>query len=152
MDKYGFTDLFNEFGVEYINVTEEAWQGRIANPQQVWKAVEAKFSPVFTAKLYGCVPKKRFDLQGSTCVSVAKVKHYASFTLKDVLGLVPDPSERGGMGRTTNGLIRASVTLTKSMRHFSTCMVSATCCVTPLPAIPRASLENLEWSTTSLKT
>lgn len=91
LDEYGFTDLFNEFGVEYINVTEEVWQGRTIDPQQVKKTVEAKFSPVFTDKLYGCVPRKLFDLRGSTFVSFAKVKHYASFTLKNVFGLIPDP-------------------------------------------------------------
>ena len=26
LDKYGFTDLFEECGVEYVNVTEEVWQ------------------------------------------------------------------------------------------------------------------------------
>lgn len=91
LDEYGFTDLFDEFGVEYVNVTEEVWQGRTADPQKIKKAVEAKFSPVFTDKLYGCVPKQLFDLQGVTFVSFAKVKQYATFTLKNIFGLIPDP-------------------------------------------------------------
>jgi hypothetical protein len=52
LDKYGFTDLFNEFNVRYVNVTEEVWNGRIANPMEVKEVVESKYKPVHNEKLY----------------------------------------------------------------------------------------------------
>jgi len=91
LDKHGFTDLFKEFGVSYINVTDEVWSGRIADPTEVKKAVESHFKPVQTDKLYSMVPKKLYDLRGSTFISLAKLKTYASFTMKNLFGMIPDP-------------------------------------------------------------
>lgn len=97
LDERGFTDLFNEHGVEYINVTEEVWQERRANPQEIENAVVSKFSPVSEKKLYGCVPQKLYDLRGATFISFAKLKNmysqgtFPSFTMKNFFGLIPDP-------------------------------------------------------------
>ena len=89
--QYGFTDLFNEFGVEYVNVTEEIWQGRTADAQEIKETVETRFDPVFVDKLYSYVPQRLCDLRGATLISFAKVKHYATFTMKNIFGLIPDP-------------------------------------------------------------
>lgn len=91
LDQYGFTDLFNEHGIEYINITEEVWQGRTANPQEIKKAVETRFDPVFTDRLYSYVPQKLYGLRGATFISFAKVKHYTTFTIKNLFGMIPDP-------------------------------------------------------------
>ncbi|MCW4050177.1 MAG: DUF362 domain-containing protein [Candidatus Bathyarchaeota archaeon] len=91
LDERGFTDLFNEFDVEYVNVTDEIWSGRIADPTEVKRSVESRFKPAFTEKLYGMVPKKLHDLRGSTFISFAKLQNYASFTLKNLFGMIPDP-------------------------------------------------------------
>jgi hypothetical protein len=91
LDEYGFTDLFKEFNVEYINVTDEVWSGRIVNSIKVKKAVESRFKPVRIEKLYDMVPKKLYDLRGSTFISFAKLKQYASFTIKNLFGMIPDP-------------------------------------------------------------
>ena len=91
LDERGFTDLFDEFGVEYVNVTDEVWSGRIADPAYVKGAVESRFSPAFTERLYAMMPKRLYDLRGSTFISFAKMQNYASFTLKNVFGLIPDP-------------------------------------------------------------
>jgi hypothetical protein len=74
LDARGYTDLFKEFDVEYINVTDEVWSGRAADPAEVKLAVEARYEPVFTEKLYGLVPKKLYDLRGSTFISYAKMQ------------------------------------------------------------------------------
>ena len=92
LDENGFTDLFKEFNVSYINVTDEVWNGRIADPNEVKRAVETRFKPVQIDKLYSMVPKKLYDLRGSTFISLAKLKMYASFTLKNVFGMIPDPA------------------------------------------------------------
>jgi uncharacterized protein (DUF362 family) len=91
LDERGFTDLFREFDVEYVNVTDEVWSGRIADPEEVKRAVESHFKPTFTEKLYCMVPRKLYDLRGSTFISYAKMQDYNSFTLKNLFGMIPDP-------------------------------------------------------------
>jgi uncharacterized protein (DUF362 family) len=91
LDKYGFTDLFREFDVTYINVTEEVWNGRIANPTDVKRLVTSRFKPVQNVKLYSMIPNKLYELLGSTFISFAKLKTYASFTMKNLFGMIPDP-------------------------------------------------------------
>ncbi len=90
LDQNGFTDLFKELNVDYINVTDEIWSDRIADPTEVKKAVETDFSAV-QDKLYSMIPKKLYDLRGSMFISLAKLKHYASFTIKNIFGMIPDP-------------------------------------------------------------
>ena len=91
LDKYGFTDLFKEFDVTFINVTEEVWNNRISDPDDVKRSVEARFKPVQFEKLYGMIPRQLFELRGSTFISLAKLKSYASFTMKNLFGMIPDP-------------------------------------------------------------
>ena len=91
LDNFGFTDLFKEFNVDYVNVTDEVWSGRIADPTKVKRAVESRFSPVQAEKLFNMVPKKLYELRGSTFISFASLLHHASFTLKNMFGMIPDP-------------------------------------------------------------
>ncbi len=91
LDKHGFLDFFKENGIEYVNATDEAWAGRVADERIVKEAVESKYPPVFTDKLYGFVPEKLFRHRGSVLVSLSKRKGYQSFTMKIMFGLVPDP-------------------------------------------------------------
>ncbi|MFQ6124524.1 MAG: hypothetical protein ACE5R6_07975 [Candidatus Heimdallarchaeota archaeon] len=47
LDEQGFTDLFKEFNVSYINVTDEVWNGRITDPTKVksqWRPVSDRSS------------------------------------------------------------------------------------------------------------
>jgi hypothetical protein len=37
LDRYGFTDLFDDFNVTYINTTDEVWNNRYTNPVIVKK-------------------------------------------------------------------------------------------------------------------
>jgi hypothetical protein len=91
LDDFGFTDLFQEFNVDYVNVTDEVWSGRIADSNEVKKAVESQYSPVHTEKLYDMVPKKLYQMRGSTFISFASLLHHASFTMKNMFGMIPDP-------------------------------------------------------------
>jgi len=95
LEEYGFIDLFNDHGVRYVNVTEEIWQGRVADPQEVKKVVEDRLSPVFNERLYSLVPQKLYELRGATFISFAKLKNpnknIISFTVKNFFGLLPDP-------------------------------------------------------------
>jgi len=91
LDDHGFTDLFQDHGVEYVNVTEEIWRGKTVDEAAVKEAVEGRFNPVSEERLYGFMPERLHRLWGSTLVSFAKAKCYATFTLKNLFGLIPDP-------------------------------------------------------------
>ncbi|MHA2021417.1 MAG: hypothetical protein ACW96N_06860, partial [Candidatus Thorarchaeota archaeon] len=91
LDENGFTDLLNEFDATYINVTDEVWDGNSANPIEVKDLVEARFGPINLQSIYNIIPKKLFDLRGSTFLSLARVKMYATFTLKNLFGMFPEP-------------------------------------------------------------
>ncbi len=91
LDQKGFTDLFTEFNVEYINITDEIWAGNIVDPAQVKQIVEEKYGPLFTEKLYGFIPEKLYKLKGSSLISFNKFKHYPTFTLKNMFGFLPEP-------------------------------------------------------------
>ena len=116
LDEYGFTDLFKEFDVSYVNVTDEVWSGRIADPAEVKNSVESRFKPVRTERLYSMVPKKLYDLRGSTFISLAKLKQYASFTLKNMFGMIPDPLRPWWHG-PQNSMIASSIVDINKVYH-----------------------------------
>ena len=112
-DENGFTDLFKEFDVSYINVTDEVWSRRIADPTEVKKSVESRFDPVQTEMLYSMVPKKLYDLRGSTLISFAKLKMYATFTLKNLFGMIPDPARPWWHGPKGSRIARSIIDINK---------------------------------------
>lgn len=113
LDEYGFSDLFKEFNVDYVNVTEEVWRGRAADPAEVKRLVESRFSPVQVERLYGMVPKKFYDLRGSTFISFARLKNSASFTLKNSFGLIADPLRSWWHGPKNSRIARSIVDVNK---------------------------------------
>jgi uncharacterized protein (DUF362 family) len=113
LEKYGFRDLFDEYNVSYINVTEEVWSGRIADPDEVKQSVESRFKPVKFEKLYHSVPQKIFDLRGSTFISFARLKMYASFTFKNQFGLYPDPLRPWWHGQKNSRIVKSIIDINK---------------------------------------
>ena len=117
LDTYGFSDLFDECGVEYVNVTEEIWQGRTGDARMIKEAVEARFSPVFKKQLYGYVPAKLYKLQNATFISFGNVKGiggtYPSLTMKNLFGLIPDPLRSWWHGPGDGWLSRSIADITK---------------------------------------
>ena len=117
LDEHGFTDLFLEKGVEYVNATEEVWQGRMADPEDVKEAVESKLSPVFRSELYDQVPKRLYDLRGSTLISFGKVKGIGgtlpSLTMKNMFGMITDPLRSWWHGPRDKWLGRSIVDINK---------------------------------------
>ena len=113
LQRYGFADLFSEFGVSYINVTEEVWNGRTANPADVKKIVESRFKPVQCEQLYRLVPEQLYDLRGSPFVSLARLKMYASFTFKNLFGMIPDPLRSWWHGPNNNRVTANIVDINK---------------------------------------
>ena len=117
LDEYGFTDIFDELGVNYVNVTEEVWEGRTIDAGKVKNAVEARFAPVFRRELYSCIPQKLYELRGATLISFGKVKGirgtFPSLTLKNLFGLIPDPLRSWWHGPNDKWLSRSIVDINK---------------------------------------
>lgn len=112
-DRYGFTDLFDEFGVTYINVTEEVWNGQVVNPAVIKQLVETQYRPVQHEILYNMIPKALYDLRGSTFISLARLKMYASFTMKNLFGMIPDPLRPWWHGPSGTRIARSIVDINK---------------------------------------
>jgi uncharacterized protein (DUF362 family) len=118
LDQYGFTDLFTEFNVEYVNVTDEVWSGRIADSDEVKRAVESSFEPVLTEKLYSMMPKKLYDLRESTLISFAKMQDYNSFTMKNLFGMIPDPVRAWWHGPNHSRIASSIIDINKVYRSL----------------------------------
>ncbi len=113
LDENGFTDLFNEFNVTYINVTEEVWNGRTATPTEVKGIVESMYRPVQNEKLYRMVPARLFNLRNSTLISFARMKMYASFTIKNLFGMIPDPLRPYWHGPKDSTIVQSIIDINK---------------------------------------
>jgi uncharacterized protein (DUF362 family) len=117
LDEFGFTDLFNEYGVDYVNVTEEVWQGRTADAEKIKEAVETRFTPVLREELYRYVPQQLYKLRGATLISFGKVKGirgtFPSLTMKNLFGLIPDPLRSWWHGSNDELLGRSIVDINK---------------------------------------
>ncbi len=124
LDEHGFTDLFQEHGAEYVNVTEEIWRGRIVDPGLVRGEVESRFGPALREKIYGFMPERLHRHRGSTLISLGKVKGYGgafpSLTLKNMFGLIPDPTRSWWHGPKDRDLSRSIIDITKLYASFFT--------------------------------
>lgn len=91
----GVKELLERYHVEYVNVTEEVWSDRIADPRTIRELVEEKFRPVKREEIYSFIPKRIFDLRDHTLISLNKSRRtieVASLSIKNLFGLIPDPS------------------------------------------------------------
>ena len=113
----GFDVLFREYNVEYVNLTEEVWSERIANPENIRKSVEATFSPVLRKQLYEQVPECVYALRGRKLISFAKLKQQTtnrvSATLKNIFGNIVDPNRMNWHGEQDRDLARSIVDVNK---------------------------------------
>jgi len=117
LDTFGFTDLFKERGVEYVNVTEEVWSKRTTDADLVKQKTESKFKPAFTDRLYTFVPERLYRLEGAPLISYGKVKgihgSFPSLTMKNLFGLIPDPLRAWWHGQDNVNLGRSIVDINK---------------------------------------
>jgi hypothetical protein len=113
LDTYGFTDLFQDYDIEYVNVTDEIWQGKNVNSDVIRNLTESKYSPVKVERMYGFVPSKLYQYTGNTFVSLNRLKQYATFSLKNMFGLIPDPLRSWWHGRNVSRLASSIVDINK---------------------------------------
>ncbi|TRO47613.1 DUF362 domain-containing protein [Candidatus Bathyarchaeota archaeon] len=92
----GIGEVLKRHGVEFMNVTEENWGHRTADPEEVRGLVEAKYDPVAMEEMYGFVPERLLEMRGGDLLSLAKLKRWlppfkASLTVKNFFGMIPGP-------------------------------------------------------------
>lgn len=95
----GIGRIFEEYDVEYINITEEVWSNRVVNPEKIKQEIEKTGYKFFFNDFYGYFPSKLYGIRNkSTFISLAKLKIQAhesvlfSFSIKNLYGLIPSPS------------------------------------------------------------
>jgi uncharacterized protein (DUF362 family) len=93
----GINRVLEKHGVEYLNLTEEIWAGRAADPAAIQRAVEEKYLPVQSADQYARVPARLYEMRGGSLLSLTKYKIVfyplgVSLSVKNLFGLIPGPS------------------------------------------------------------
>jgi uncharacterized protein (DUF362 family) len=117
LEKSGLGKLLQKYDAEYINITEEWWSGRTVDAGTVQNIVESRYKPISHQELYGTVPEKLFELRNLPLVSYAKIKYtlpsvtnFASFSMKNLFGLIPVPNRESYHGSDVEtGLSRSIV-------------------------------------------
>ena len=112
----GIGKVLEEHGAEYLNVTEEVWAGRAADPSEIRDLVEKRYGPVGHIELYGMVPRKLWEQRGHTLINCAKIKAgswedrlFFSLSMKNLFGLIPVPDRTSYHGADDQGLPRSIV-------------------------------------------
>jgi uncharacterized protein (DUF362 family) len=117
LENFGFTDLFEEHDVKYINVTEEIWANKTVNAILVKERVENQYQPVQNESIFGFMPRILARYEGSTLISHGKVKGYGSsfpsLTIKNMFGLIPDPLRSIWHGEDDKDLGQSILDITK---------------------------------------
>jgi uncharacterized protein (DUF362 family) len=98
LDYSGIGDVLEKHDVEFMNITEEMWSERTADPNDVRELVEERYSPVakIVEKMLKGVPQHLYDLRGGSLLSVAKVRlgnppYDVSLAVKNLFGMIPGP-------------------------------------------------------------
>lgn len=93
----GIGKVLEKHGVEFLNITEEYWAERTADPEIVKEIVEVVNLPVVEEDFLGFVPERLYELRGGTLLSLAKVRTleapmWVSLSVKNLFGMIPGPS------------------------------------------------------------
>ena len=144
----GIGEILKKHGVEFLNITEENWGGRTANPELIKNAVVGKHPPVKSQGFYGFVPEKLYEMRGCDLLSLAKVRvleapMHVSLAVKNFFGMIPGPRRAPYHGRKHSKLNQSIVDIYKV--YDSLFNISAV-----VEAVLTASLrdtETLKWNT-----
>ncbi len=117
-DYSGIGKVLEKHGVEFLNITEENWGGRTADPELIREAVEEKHTPLEREDFLGFVPERLHEIRGSDLLSLAKVRvleapMYVSLAVKNFFGMIPGPSRGTYHGEKHSKLSRSIVDIYK---------------------------------------
>jgi uncharacterized protein (DUF362 family) len=125
LEHTGIAPVLAKHQVEYLNLTEEVWAGRTADPDLIRAAVEAQFAPVQFEEHYARVPSRVYDLRGGSLLSLSKYKLVfyplgVSLSIKNLFGLIPGPSRGKYHGKEHAFLDQNIVDINKIYRSLFT--------------------------------
>jgi uncharacterized protein (DUF362 family) len=123
LETNGIQQVLDKHQVEYLNLTEEVWAGRTADPKQIQRDVEAQYAPVQFEEMYARVPERLYALRGGTLLSLTKYKLVfyplgVSFSVKNLFGLIPGPSRGKYHGKEHAFLDQSIVDINKIYRSL----------------------------------
>lgn len=123
LEHTGMDRVLAKHHVAYLNLTEEIWAGRAADPALIQAAVEAKFAPVEQKDLYAKVPARLYEMRGGSLLSLAKHKIVfyplgVSLSIKNLFGLIPGPSRGKYHGKNDTLLDQSIVDINKIYRSL----------------------------------
>lgn len=114
----GMVEVLEKHGVEFLNITEENWGGRTADPELIRGTVEGKHPPLEREDFLGFVPERLYEMRGCDLLSLAKVRvleepMYVSLAVKNFFGMIPGPSRGRYHGEKHSKLNRSIVDIYK---------------------------------------
>ncbi|MFP3950764.1 MAG: DUF362 domain-containing protein [Candidatus Bathyarchaeia archaeon] len=122
LEEHGFSELFSQYSVEYVNVTEEIWRERVVDPMLVKREVEERFTPAAYDRMYSFMPEAIYDYRDSPLISLGKMKgagtDMPSLSIKNMFGLVPDPLRSWWHGPKNIRLAQSITDITKLYASF----------------------------------
>ena len=109
----GIDKVLKKHDVEYLNITEEVWADRIADPETVQAIVEDSYSPLHMKKMPSFVPQRLYDLSDGTLLNLSKLKFMGddiviSLAVKNLFGMIPGP-DRGEFHGEMNKAMNPSI-------------------------------------------
>ncbi|UCD44139.1 MAG: DUF362 domain-containing protein [Candidatus Bathyarchaeota archaeon] len=118
LDYSGIGKVLEKHGVEYLNITEENWGDRTANPKLIREAVEAKHASLEREDFLGFVPERLHEMRGCDLLSLAKVRvleapMHVSLAVKNFFGMIPGPGRGIYHGEKHSRLSRSIVDIYK---------------------------------------
>lgn len=117
----GIDKVLKKHGVEYLNITEEVWAGRVVEHETISSIVEDAYSPLHKRSLASSVPQRLYDLSDGSLLSLSKLKFMGddiviSLSLKNLFGMIPGP-DRGEFHGEENRAMNPSIVDVNKIYH-----------------------------------
>jgi uncharacterized protein (DUF362 family) len=114
----GIGKVLEKHGVEFLNITEENWGHRTADPELIRSLVNEKHDPLEREDFLGFVPERLYEMRGRDLLSLAKVRvledpMHVSLAVKNFFGMIPGPSRGKYHGEKHSRLSRSIVDIYK---------------------------------------
>ncbi len=100
----GIGKILEKHNVEFLNITEENWGNRTADPGVIRDIVAEKHVPLEQEDFYNFIPQKLYEMRGGDLLSLAKVRVLedpmkVSLAVKNLFGMIPGPGRGKYHGR-----------------------------------------------------
>jgi uncharacterized protein (DUF362 family) len=118
MEYSGIGKVLEKHGVEFLNITEENWGHRTADPELIRSLVNEKHNPLEREDFLDFVPERLYEMRGCDLLSLAKVRlleapMHVSLAVKNFFGMIPGPGRGVYHGEKHSRLSRSIVDIYK---------------------------------------